>query len=150
MGDRLAGNMGRGRPQEAKVAPGQGRAAGPLWPVLWGLLPSPLSLAFLCSASSPAGKGNPQHPPSPGARWELGMIFRFLYCELTLPHIKSSSHVQVGYCAPGKLSASASGILHINSLGLICHPEISLQTPSWAPTPVQSQLNTLRILPGQQ
>lgn len=55
----------------------------------WSL--SPFS-GFLCNSSSPAGKGNPLLLPSPGARWELNVVFRFLYCELSLPHIKNLSH----------------------------------------------------------
>lgn len=61
--------------------------SGPLLPVSL----SPFS-GFLCCSSSPAGKGNPLLLLSPGARWEPRVVFRFLYCGLTLPHIKNSSH----------------------------------------------------------
>lgn len=54
------------------------------------LLPVALSpfSGFLCCSSSPAGKGNPLLL-SPGARWEPNVVFRFLYCGLTLLTLKT-------------------------------------------------------------
>lgn len=55
------------------------------------LLPVSLSpfSGFLCCSSSPAGKGNPLLLLSPGARWEPNVVFRFLYCGLTLLTLKT-------------------------------------------------------------
>lgn len=89
--------------------------SGPLLPVSL----SPFS-GFICCSSPPAGKGNPLLLLSPGARWEPRVVFRFLYCGLTLPHIKNSSHgcrdtILLGGCQQLHLVACAS------SLGL-CKP----------------------------
>lgn len=62
----------------------------------WGaglccLFPSPLSLAS-SALLTPCGQRKPSAASFPGARWEPSVVFRFLYCGLTLPHIKNSSH----------------------------------------------------------
>ena len=47
-------------------------AAGSLQRGLRGLVPSPPSLAFLCSSPSPACKGSPQLSPPPPNPWVPG------------------------------------------------------------------------------
>lgn len=49
---------------------------------------------LLCSSPSLPVRGpNCPHPPTPGCQvGKVGLIFRLLYCGLTLPHIKNSSH----------------------------------------------------------
>lgn len=103
---------------------------------------SPFS-GFPCSSSSPSGKGNPLLLLFPGARWELNVAFRFLYCGLTLPHIKNSSH---GH--PATVLLEGSQQLYLVSCA---KPTRSLQTPSWVPTPLPGQKRvpvSLLLQPG--
>lgn len=76
---RHPGGLAAHRATQCSPAAGAGSsqrgagAASSLQRGLQGLVPSPPSLAFLCSSPSPACKGSPQLSPPPqslGARWE--------------------------------------------------------------------------------
>lgn len=71
-GDDLWATQKRRHLQEATVAPGWGAGLCCLFPLPFLWLPLLLLI--------PAGKGNPLLLPSPGARWALNVVFRFLYC----------------------------------------------------------------------
>lgn len=92
---------------------------------------SPFS-GFLCSSSSPAGKGNPLLLPSPGARWELSVVFRFLYCGLTCLALKLIPWPLRPLCSPG----SSQQLYPVSCAELTR----SLQAPSWVSTSGQKRV----------
>lgn len=99
------------------MAPGWGAGLCCLFPLPFLWLPLLLLI--------PAGKGNPLLLPSPGARWELNVVFRFLYCGPSLPHIKNSSH--------GRWATVLRG--SSQQLCLVSCAELTeaLRAPSWVP-----------------
>lgn len=75
------------------MAPGWGAGLCCLFllPFLW----LPLLLLIPCRQRKPSAAS------SPGARWELNVVFRFLYCGLTLPHIKTHPMATQATVLPG-------------------------------------------------
>lgn len=96
--------MDQHRPARAEGAGGLAApGAGP--PVAW--FPLPPSLAFSAPSHPLQAKEAPNlpHPPR-GQVGKVGLIFRFLYCGLTLPYIKNSSR------RPGRPPCPWMGSLH--------------------------------------
>ena len=95
-------------------AGGSGREASGAW------FPLPL-LGLPLLLPSPDGNGGPHLPPPPRHQvGKVGLIFRLLYCGLTLPHIKNLSHclgrllrfwkVLTQHLAVGLLTLSPPGV----------------------------------------